>query len=242
MLEHRLWLPASCALRWTEFFEAPTPLGACACWQAFCLTISWALNLCCFELQDIRQPFLKLLIHVLINSSSLTHQCLQKLVTALLPPPFATAKRDAAELEQCSETMQLQEDIVNTTEQVHSCMAYHHLSFVLCLLHERHAPACMLHQDAPTHESCAVQILLLVPTAMSDLVGLAASCMPHVLRDRATHVLYVRAVLRLALGASGSAVRTGLLTAVMEHLVAMDCEIRWEDIAAHAGAPPDQRA
>ncbi|KAK9806667.1 hypothetical protein WJX73_005868 [Symbiochloris irregularis] len=144
--------------------------------------------------QDIRHTLMKLLTHLLINSSSLTHQCLQKLVAALLPPPFVTAGRDADEVEMDSSVAQLQDDVVASIEQ----------------------------------------ILVLVPTAASNLVSVAATCMPHVLRDRATHVLYVRALLRLALGAAGPAVRTGLLTVVMEHLVALDCEIRWQDIAAHA--------
>ena len=48
-------------------------------------------------------------------------------------------------------------------------------------------------------------------------------------------MLYVRALLRLALGATVNAVRAGMLTVVTEHLVALDCEIRWQDIATHAG-------
>lgn len=81
-----------------------------------------------------------------------------------------------------------------------------------------------------------MQILALVPTAASQLVSSAAICMPHVLRDRATHVLYVRSLLQLALGRAAPYVRSGLLAVVVEHVVALDCEIRWQDIALHAGA------
>lgn len=75
------------------------------------------------EVQDICQTFLRLLTHVVINSSSLTHQCLQKLVTALLPPPFMTKDREAADLESDSDIMHMQIDIVKTIQQVHRSLA-----------------------------------------------------------------------------------------------------------------------
>lgn len=78
-----------------------------------------------------------------------------------------------------------------------------------------------------------------MPTAAPQLVATAASSMPHVLRDRAAHVLYVRVLARMALGrAVPTAVRAGLLAVVVEHLVALDCEIRWQDIAVTLGEWP----
>ncbi|RMZ52724.1 hypothetical protein APUTEX25_000843, partial [Auxenochlorella protothecoides] len=53
---------------------------------------------------------------------------------------------------------------------------------------------------------------------------------PHVLRDRAVHCLYVRALLRISEGPAGGLVREALLAAVVQHLLSLDVEIRWEDI------------
>ena len=46
----------------------------------------------------------------------------------------------------------------------------------------------------------------------------------------------MRALLRLAFSGPGAVVRRGLLAVVVKHLVALDCEIRWQDIA-FAGVP-----
>lgn len=62
--------------------------------------------------------------------------------------------------------------------------------------------------------------------------------MPHKLRDRPTQCLFLRAVLALCEGRVGSAMREGLLAGVVEHLLSIDADIRWEDIVdAPTGGP-----
>ena len=61
---------------------------------------------------------LALLAHIVVTNSSLTHQCLQKLVAALLPPPHLTAVQQADTLEADSEVKQLQDEISSSIERV----------------------------------------------------------------------------------------------------------------------------
>ncbi|KAI3426053.1 hypothetical protein D9Q98_008021 [Chlorella vulgaris] len=93
------------------------------------------------------------------------------------------------------------------------------------------------------------QVLLLVPTAGSRLLPLVVANFPHKLRDRNTQCLFLRAVYALAEGRGGAGIREGLLTGATEHLISIDVEIRWEDIAdVHSeetkeeagGLPPEE--
>ncbi len=81
------------------------------------------------------------------------------------------------------------------------------------------------------------QVLMLVPTAPSRLVAVIAGGIPHRLRDCDTQCLYLRGALALAEAPAAAAVREGILAAAAEHLLSLDVEIRWQDIAAaEAGA------
>jgi hypothetical protein len=85
---------------------------------------------------------------------------------------------------------------------------------------------------------CALQqVLTLVPTAPSRLVSLISGAIPYRLRDRETQCIYLRGALALAEAPAAAAVREGILAAAAEHLLSLDVEIRWQDIAAaEAGA------
>jgi RNA polymerase I-specific transcription initiation factor RRN3 len=92
---------------------------------------------------------------------------------------------------------------------------------------------------APASEHAAVQddvlatlikVLELVPTSSQRLLPILASNFPHKLRDRTTHCLYLRGLFSLAEARFGAAVREGILASVVDHLIAVDVEIRWEDI------------
>ncbi|PNH03401.1 RNA polymerase I-specific transcription initiation factor RRN3 [Tetrabaena socialis] len=75
------------------------------------------------------------------------------------------------------------------------------------------------------------RVMALVPTAPTNVLPLIVTQMPHKLRDRNTQCLYLSALFRIAEDRSGASMREALLTAVVEHLLSLDVEIRWEDIA-----------
>lgn len=62
--------------------------------------------------------------------------------------------------------------------------------------------------------------------------------MPHKLRDRSTQCLFLQAIISLCEGKVGPALREGLLSGVVEHLLSLDADIRWEDIV---DAPTGER-
>ena len=78
--------------------------------------------------------------------------------------------------------------------------------------------------------NCLIKVLELVPTSSQRLLPLLSSNFPHKLRDRTTHCLYLRALFTLAEARAGGAVREAILALVIEHLISIDVEIRWEDI------------
>lgn len=92
-------------------------------------------------------------------------------------------------------------------------------------LRSRQPRASPLPAAHPLPRPCP-QVLLLVPTAGSRLLPLVVSNFPHKLRDRNTQCLYLRGAYALAEGPAGAAVREGLLAGVVEHLIAIDVEIR----------------
>ncbi|GFR40492.1 hypothetical protein Agub_g1060 [Astrephomene gubernaculifera] len=75
------------------------------------------------------------------------------------------------------------------------------------------------------------RLLGLVPTAPTNMLPLIVAQMPHKLRDRNTQCLYLSALFRIAEDRSGAPIREALLTAVVEHLLSLDVEIKWEDIS-----------
>jgi len=54
--------------------------------------------------------------------------------------------------------------------------------------------------------------------------------LPHKLRDRSTQCLYMRALVGLSQGRVGPALRDGLLSGIVEHLLSIDADIKWEEI------------
>jgi hypothetical protein len=70
----------------------------------------------------------------------------------------------------------------------------------------------------------------LVPTLGPQLLQLLVQNLPHKLRDRSTQCLYLRGAMALAEGPAGRPVRDGLLLGLVDHLLSIDVEIKWEDI------------
>ncbi|KAK9817200.1 hypothetical protein WJX72_010975 [[Myrmecia] bisecta] len=82
-----------------------------------------------------------------------------------------------------------------------------------------------------------VKILLLVPTAPSRLLPLLERSRPHKLRERESQCMYLRAVFALSESPAGASICESLLGVVVDHLVSVDVEIKWEDIME---APTDE--
>ena len=71
-----------------------------------------------------------------------------------------------------------------------------------------------------------LQVLRLVPTSASRILPLLVGNMPHKLRDRGTHCLYLRGLFALAESSAGWPIKEGVLVGVLDHLIAIDVEIR----------------
>ncbi|MEW5303167.1 MAG: hypothetical protein WDW36_005886 [Sanguina aurantia] len=82
----------------------------------------------------------------------------------------------------------------------------------------------------PTPPNVCRQVLSLVPTAAPVIVELVARALPHKMRDRSCHCLFLSAMLSVAETRQGAPIKESLLTVAVEHLLSMDVEIRWEDI------------
>ncbi|EFJ48520.1 hypothetical protein VOLCADRAFT_120872 [Volvox carteri f. nagariensis] len=96
-----------------------------------------------------------------------------------------------------------------------------------------HGPWRPSEQALAVHQSLLpilVRVLALVPTAPTNVLPLIVSQMPHKLQDRNKQCLYLSALFRIAEDRTGAPIREALLTAVVEHLLSMDVEIKWEDI------------
>ncbi|GBF88999.1 hypothetical protein Rsub_01498 [Raphidocelis subcapitata] len=78
---------------------------------------------------------------------------------------------------------------------------------------------------------CAIEkSLQLIPTLPTTLLPMLLQNLPHKTRDRVTQCLYLRASLALAERPVGAPLREGLLLGVVDHLLSLDVEIKWEDI------------
>lgn len=77
-----------------------------------------------------------------------------------------------------------------------------------------------------------MQVLKLVPTAPSRMVTAVAGGIPYKLRNRDAQCIYLHGALQLAQRPAAVAVREGILAAAVNHLLGLDVEIRWQDIAA----------
>lgn len=78
-----------------------------------------------------------------------------------------------------------------------------------------------------------------MPALPTRLLPMLIQNMPHKLRDRSTQCLFLQAIISLCEGKVGPALREGLLAGVVEHLLSLDADIRWEDIV---DAPTGERA
>lgn len=74
------------------------------------------------------------------------------------------------------------------------------------------------------------QAVQLVPALPTRLLPMLVQNMPHKLRDRSAQCLYLGALISLSEGKVGPALREGLLGGLVEHLLSIDADIRWEDI------------
>jgi hypothetical protein len=77
---------------------------------------------------------------------------------------------------------------------------------------------------------CLLQAVQLVPALPTRLLPMLLQNMPHKLRDRPSQCLYLSAVIALCEGRVGPVLREGLLSGLVEHLLSIDADIRWEDI------------
>ena len=86
----------------------------------------------------------------------------------------------------------------------------------------------------------SVQVLMLVPTAPRGVLPIIADRLPNKAQPRGLHCLYLRAVLQLAQSKAADSLRNGLQSAVVGHLLDLDVEIKWQDIADQAAGqlPP----
>ncbi|CAI5474700.1 unnamed protein product [Closterium sp. Yama58-4] len=78
------------------------------------------------------------------------------------------------------------------------------------------------------------RICRLVPTASSRLLPLLLQRMPHKRVDKEFQCVYVAGMFALAEAEEGETVRDSILAAVVDHLIQIDVEIRWEDISTDA--------
>jgi hypothetical protein len=80
------------------------------------------------------------------------------------------------------------------------------------------------------------QVLERVPTSPVPLMQLLSQHVPHKLRDRNAQCAYFSALFSLAEAPSGAAIRDAVLAVAVEQLLALDVEIRWEEIVdEHTG-------
>jgi RNA polymerase I-specific transcription initiation factor RRN3 len=96
-----------------------------------------------------------------------------------------------------------------------------------------HGPWQPSQHAAAVHQAvleALTRVLSLVPTAASNVLPTIVAQMPHKLRDRNTQCLYLSALFRLAEDRAGASMREALLTVVVEFLLSLDVEIKWEDI------------
>ncbi|WIA18821.1 hypothetical protein OEZ85_003502 [Tetradesmus obliquus] len=70
----------------------------------------------------------------------------------------------------------------------------------------------------------------LVPALPTRLLPMLVQNIPHKLRDRPSQCLFLRALILLAEGKVGSSLREGLLLGVVEHLLSIDADIKWQEI------------
>lgn len=83
---------------------------------------------------------------------------------------------------------------------------------------------------------CFLQILELVPASSSLLMPILARALPNKVLPTSMQCSYLRALLAVAELPRAAALRDNILAALVQHLVALDVEIRWQDISFSLGA------
>eukprot|EP00899_Mesostigma_viride_P011644 jgi/Mesvir1/20480/Mv12367-RA.1 len=86
--------------------------------------------------------------------------------------------------------------------------------------------ACMM--DMLLRTACS--IIELVPTSTSRLLPIIITRMPHKRHPKKQHIFFLENVIRLAESRQGAVLREDLLIVIVERLLDMDVEIKWEDI------------
>ena len=97
----------------------------------------------------------------------------------------------------------------------------------------------LVHVVIDSRRHCAsvpLQIISLVPTAPPRIIQLAAASAPHKASPLDCQCLYLRALASLSEGPGGVTVRSGLLAAMVNQLISVDVEIKWQDIVDAMGA------
>ena len=85
------------------------------------------------------------------------------------------------------------------------------------------------------HSPCVVQVMNYVPTAPTRIIQLAAASAPFKFAPLDVHCLYLRGIAHLAEGPNGATVRNELLATMVNQLIAVDIEIKWQDIVDAMG-------
>ena len=86
-------------------------------------------------------------------------------------------------------------------------------------------------------ESCVIQVMHLVPVSNRLLIPILVRGLPNKVHTRDTLCTYLRALLRVAELPRAVAIRDDILAAVVQHLISLDVEIRWQDISFSLGLP-----
>ena len=73
------------------------------------------------------------------------------------------------------------------------------------------------------------------PIATSLLMPILARGVPNKVLQRSTQCSYLRALFQIAESPHAAAIRDTILAIVVQHLVSLDVEIRWQDIAFALG-------
>ena len=82
-----------------------------------------------------------------------------------------------------------------------------------------------------------LQIIVLVPTAPPRIIQLAAASAPSKHAPLDVQCLYLRGMAQLAEGPNGATVRDELLATMVNQLISVDVEIKWQDIVDAMGEP-----
>jgi hypothetical protein len=173
--------------------------------------------------QSVRSALLDIITHLVVACSGAVQACLHALVYALMPPHGFIAPTSNHN----NNTNNSNSNSNNQGSDVPG-QSWHP------------PPSAALIQDEVL--LTLSKTLALVPTAAHRTLPLIQAIAPHRLRERATHCYWLRAVTHLAeekhtnntnnnsSSSNMSSIREPLLAGIVEHLITIDVELRWEDI------------